>query len=98
MRGRHQWLCSTAASFLDANAIILLPLLCLVVLPSPCSAGAGVGSRKLMLMDRVLWVCLHLRGYLLSAVSTPGWKKRSLGGHTDADGAYVALFPPVGAY
>lgn len=51
-----------------------------------------------MLMDRVLWVCLHLRGYLLSAISTPGWKKRSLGGHTDADGAYVALFPPVGAY
>lgn len=30
-------------------------------------------------MGRGLWACLQVRGYLLSAIGTPGWKKHSSG-------------------
>lgn len=79
MRGKYQQLCSTAASFLDMNAIVFSPL---TSTQSCCRVPALLGleqRQEAWVTGRELWACLQVRAYLLSAVGNPGWKNHSSG-------------------
>ena len=67
-----------------------------VLLPSPCSAGAGAEAGG---SGDGLGVVgsLASEGLPAQCLWHPGMEKLLLGGHADADGAYVALSPAVGA-
>lgn len=77
MGGKCQRLCSATASFLNGMPALSSPPRS-VLLPSPCFAGLGVEAGGLG-NRQGLWICLQIRGYLLSATGTLGSKSCSLG-------------------
>lgn len=92
MSGKYQRLRSAVAPFPDTNATVVLPPLPQSRWPVPALLGPE-WKQEVRTMGRGLWACLRVRGCLLSAVGTSGWKYCQ----ADTDGAYVALSPAAGA-